>query len=312
MLKIDQLSKHFQSKKVLENISLHVRAGEIISILGRSGSGKSTLLNLIAGFEHPDTGTIAVAGVLQSGEGVYVDPSERSIGFVFQNYALFPHLSVAENIGFGITHLSKTQRRERVEKLLSLINLEGYGPKYPDTLSGGEQQRVALARVLAMEPSVILFDEPFSNVDTVLKMSIRNELIQILHASGVTAVFVTHDPHEAMAISDRIAFIEGGKIVQYDTPERLYHAPINENVAAFFGPINRYEGGFVRVEQCRLEEHEGRGCRVVSSIFMGSYYVTSVDLSEGEKPELFTVFTHRRYPAETQTYLVIEKEGELS
>ncbi len=294
MLKIDQLSKYFKSKKVLENVSLQVRVGEIVSILGRSGSGKSTLLNLIAGFEHPDAGTIVVSGELQSGNGVYIDPSERSIGFVFQNYALFPHLSVAENIGFGITRLSKTQRRERVEKLLSLINLEGYGDKYPDTLSGGEQQRVALARVLAMEPSVILFDEPFSNVDTVLKTSIRNELIHILRSSGVTAVFVTHDPHEAMAISDRIAFIDGGKIVQYDTPERLYHAPINENVAAFFGPINRYNGGFVRVEQCSISE-EGIEGETMGSVFMGSCFETTVCFHQWGDEYRFLLHTLRRY-----------------
>ncbi len=295
MLKIDQLSKHFKSKKVLEEVSLHIRHGEIVSILGRSGSGKSTLLNLIAGFERPDGGSIVLEGELLSGAGRFKDPSERSIGFVFQNYALFPHLTVAENIAFGISRLSRSERSGRVEKLLRLIGLGGYEAKYPDTLSGGEQQRVALARVLATEPSVILLDEPFSNVDTVLKTSIRDELIAILRSSDATAVFVTHDPHEAMAISDRIAFIDGGKIVQFDTPEALYMTPKNEHVAAFFGPINRYESGFVRVEQCRVTEEEGIEGETLSSLFVGSRYETIVRFTQWGNEYRFLLHTPRRY-----------------
>ncbi|HLD22895.1 MAG TPA: ABC transporter ATP-binding protein [Sulfuricurvum sp.] len=295
MLKIDQLSKHFKSKEVLSSVSLHVHKGEIISILGRSGSGKSTLLNLIAGFEHSEEGTISLENTLLCGEGAFIEPSKRSIGFVFQNYALFPHLSVADNIAFGITHLSKNERKERVEKLLTLIGLEGYGAKYPDTLSGGEQQRVALARVLAIEPSVILLDEPFSNVDTVLKTTIRDDLLTILRASGATALFVTHDPHEAMAISDRIAYIDSGKIVQFDTPEVLYHSAVNENVAAFFGPINRYEGGFVRVEQCRIEEDGAIDAQIESSLFMGSRYETRVQFLHNNESCNFLIYTDRCY-----------------
>lgn len=305
MLTIDQLTKHFKSKRVLHDVSLHVAQGEIVSLLGRSGSGKSTLLNLIAGFERAEAGSIALGGAVLSGEGKFVDPSQRSIGFVFQNYALFPHLSVSENIGFGIIHLSKGERRERIEKLLSLINLEGYGDKYPDTLSGGEQQRVALARVLATEPSVILFDEPFSNVDTVLKTSIRNDLMGILRSSGATAVFVTHDPHEAMAISDRIAYIDEGKIIQFDTPEALYHSPINENIAAFFGPINRYKDGFVRVEKCRISE-QGIECRVILSHFSGRHFETKVSIVvEGYLSE-FMVYTDSKYAPGSQLFIEIQ------
>lgn len=311
MLKIDQLSKHFKSKKVLHDVSLHVGQGEIVSLLGQSGSGKSTLLNLIAGFERPDEGEISLQGRVQSSRSLFVDPSARSIGFVFQNYALFPHMSVRDNIAFGISHLSRSERDARVERLLALINLEGYGSKYPDTLSGGEQQRVALARVLAIEPSVILLDEPFSNVDTVLKTSIRNDLIAILRSSGATAVFVTHDPHEAMAISDRIAYIDGGKIVQFDTPEALYHSPINENVAAFFGPINRYNGGFVRVEQCRISEEGELSATVQSSVFMGSFYVTSVSLEGAEARSNFLIYTDRFYPVASKIRLRIESERTL-
>lgn len=311
MLKINQLSKHFKSKKVLHDVSLHVGQGEIVSLLGRSGSGKSTLLNLIAGFERPDEGTISVEGRVQSSSNTFVDPSERSIGFVFQNYALFPHLSVSENIGFGIAHLSKPERNERVEKLLSLINLDGYGEKYPDTLSGGEQQRVALARVLAIEPSVILLDEPFSNIDTVLKTSIRNDLITILRSSKATAVFVTHDPHEAMAISDRIAYIDEGTIVQFDTPEKLYHSPINENIAAFFGPINRYNGGYVRVEQCRISEEGEWSATVQNSLFMGSFYSTSVSLEGAETRGDFLIYTERSYPTASKIRLRIESDRAL-
>lgn len=311
MLKIDQLSKHFKFKKVLDKVSLHVHKGEIISILGRSGSGKSTLLNLIAGFERSEEGTISLGNRLISGDGAFIDPSKRSIGFVFQNYALFPHLSVEENIAFGITHLSKNERKVRVEKLLTLISLEEYGSKYPDTLSGGEQQRVALARVLATEPSIILLDEPFSNIDTVLKTTIRNELISILRGTNATAIFVTHDPHEAMAISDRIAYIDGGKIVQFDTPESLYHTPANENVAAFFGPINRYDGKFVRVEQCRISEEGAWNATVKSSLFMGSFYSTSVSLEGAETRGDFLIYTERSYPTASKIRLCIESDRAL-
>jgi iron(III) transport system ATP-binding protein len=306
MLKIDQLSKQFKSKEILKSVSLKVNEGEIVSILGRSGSGKSTLLNLIAGFESADEGAIEINGVVMCAKGKFVDPSERSIGFVFQNYALFPHLSIAENIAFGITHLSKKERQEKVEKLLSLINLERYGSKYPDTLSGGEQQRVALARVLATEPSVILLDEPFSNVDTVLKTTIRNELISILRGTNATAIFVTHDPHEAMAISDRIAYIDDGEIVQFDTPEVLYHAPANENVATFFGPINRFGEKFVRVERCRISDEGEWSGTIQSSIFMGSFYVTSVLLDDLKEGESFLVHTAQSYLRDTKIRLSIE------
>ncbi|MGE4471789.1 MAG: ABC transporter ATP-binding protein [Sulfuricurvum sp.] len=295
MLIIDNLTKTFKSKTVLENISLTVRHGEIVSILGRSGSGKSTLLNLIAGFERSDEGSIYLEEKVLSAKEYFVDPSKRSIGFVFQNYALFPHLNVADNIAFSLSRIPKEEKSKRVGELLRLIGLEGYGSKYPDTLSGGEQQRVALARVLAMRPSVILFDEPFSNVDTVLKTSIRDELLAILRSGGSTALFVTHDPHEAMAISDRIAYIDEGKIVQFDTPEMLYHAPANENVAAFFGPINRYEGGFVRVEKCRIDSDSPIRAEVVSSRFMGNTYETRVRFTQKEYDCRFLIYTDRLF-----------------
>ena len=295
MLIIDNLTKTFKSKTVLENISLTVRHGEIVSILGRSGSGKSTLLNLIAGFERSDEGSIYLEEKVLSAKEYFVDPSKRSIGFVFQNYALFPHLNVADNIAFSLSRIPKEEKSKRVGELLRLIGLEGYGSKYPDTLSGGEQQRVALARVLAMRPSVILFDEPFSNVDTVLKTSIRDELLAILRSGGSTALFVTHDPHEAMAISDRIAYIDEGKIVQFDTPEMLYHAPANENVAAFFGPINRYEGGFVRVEKCRIDSDGPIRAEIVSSRFMGNTYETQVRFTQKEYDCRFLIYTDRLF-----------------
>lgn len=295
MLKITNLTKTFKMKPVLENLSFHINRGEIVSILGRSGSGKSTLLNLIAGFERADEGKIVLEETQLSGGGTFIDPSRRAIGFVFQNYALFPHLNVSENIAFGIAYLSKSERNARVSKLLALIGLEEYGSKYPDTLSGGEQQRVALARVLATEPSIILLDEPFSNVDTVLKTTIRNELISILRGTNATAIFVTHDPHEAMAISDRIAYIDNGEIVQFDTPEVLYHSPVNENIAAFFGPINRYNGKFVRVEQCRVDENGTIAAEVKFSQFMGNRYETTVRFTyEGEECR-FLLYTERRY-----------------
>ena len=230
ILELTQLNKSFD-KAVLKNIDLDIEQGQIISILGKSGSGKSTLLNIIAGFEKADSGSLCINEQVMFEKRKYIEPQKRNIGFVFQNYALFPHLNVEKNLLFGV---KGKKDKTLVKSLLEMIDLPGYERKYPHELSGGEQQRVSIARVLATDPDIILLDEPFSNIDTQLKTQIEKDLLLLIKKSQKTAIFVTHDPKEAMAISDKIAFIENGEIIQYDTPQNIYYQPKSKALASFF------------------------------------------------------------------------------
>lgn len=197
----------------LRDIQVEIEKGEIISILGRSGSGKSTLLRLIAGLETPQEGIMNINGECMFDEKTLCSPEKRGIGVVFQDYALFPHMTVAQNIKFGLRKMNRKQKKERLEEMLALINLSGYGHRYPYELSGGQQQRVALARALAPAPSLLLLDEPFSNLDVHLQEKIREELKDILKKTGITSILVTHDFEDAKAIADRVLFIEEGQLV---------------------------------------------------------------------------------------------------
>ncbi|GBD15573.1 Fe(3+) ions import ATP-binding protein FbpC 2 [bacterium HR26] len=219
----------------VRDLHLTVYRGEILALLGPSGCGKTTTLRLIAGFERPDAGTVALNGQVVAGEGRFVPPERRGVGMVFQDYALFPHLTVAENIAFGLSSLPRAARRERVRELLRLTGLEDVPDRYPHQLSGGQQQRVAIARALGPNPQVLLLDEPFSNLDTELRLQMRAELRRLLEHLRITAVLVTHDQQEAMAIADRMAVMLAGHIEQIDTPEKVYHYPVNRAVAQFVG-----------------------------------------------------------------------------
>lgn len=235
MLEVKNLSKTFDNSSVLTGINLTVNQGEIISLLGKSGSGKSTLLHLISGFEAPDTGSIHYKGELLVSKEFFCPPEKRHIGFVFQNYALFPHLTIEKNITFSITHKDKFYQKASVSKLLELVNMSGFEKQYPHQLSGGQQQRIAIARVLAHESDLILFDEAFSSIDTTLKLDLLTQIKEILKSYNKTAIFVTHDPKEAVLLSDRIAYIEEGKIIQYDTPLNLHLKPNATSIEALFG-----------------------------------------------------------------------------
>jgi iron(III) transport system ATP-binding protein len=277
-------------------------------VLGKSGGGKSTLLNAIAGFERLDDGFISLEGQTISAKNVFVEPSKRGIGFVFQNYALFPHLNVFENVSFALSGVSKAYKKEKIAAVLELINLSGYEKKYPHVLSGGEQQRVALARVLVMEPKLILFDEAFSSVDTVLKASIQKELLAILRKLKTTAIFVTHDPKEAMAISDKIAFLENGRVVQFDSPENIYLNPVSKDTASFFGPVNVCSGKYIRVEKCRLNKSSGDFVSTVEeSVFMGGTYETTVNSTIDGLDCRFLVYTDCRYEKDEKLFLNISE-----
>jgi iron(III) transport system ATP-binding protein len=239
MIRLAGVGKRFGDVAAVRDTSLCVERGEVVAVLGPSGCGKTTLLRLIAGFERPDSGTVEVAGELVAGPGAWVPPERRRVGMVFQDYALFPHLTVAENVGFG---LPRRQRPRRVPELLALVDLDGFSGRYPHELSGGEQQRVALARALEPGPELVLLDEPWSNLDGSLRESLRAEVTDIVRPLGVTVVLVTHDREEAFSLADRIALMREGTVVQEGTAEELYFAPASRWAAEFVGAANVLAG----------------------------------------------------------------------
>ena len=236
-----QLSKQFSATAAaVSDLDLTVRQGEILALLGPSGCGKTTTLRLIAGFETPTTGSIEIGGQMVAGPGGSLPPEKRRVGMVFQNYALFPHLSVADNVSFGLPR--GPQRKIRVAEMLALVGLTGYESRLPHELSGGQQQRVAIARALAPEPAVLLLDEPFSNLDTGRRLQMREEVREILKRSGTTAIFVTHSQEEALYMGDRVAVMSAGRLIQMDTPEVIYHQPATRFVADFMGETDFLAG----------------------------------------------------------------------
>jgi len=247
MIRLEGATKRFGDVVAVDRASLCVERGEIVALLGPSGCGKTTLLRLVAGFERPDAGTVTVAGTRVAAEGTWVPPERRKVGMVFQDYALFPHLTVSENVGFG---LPRRDRRGRVPELLAIVGLHGLGRRFPHELSGGQQQRVALARALAPAPELVLLDEPWSNVDHSLRESLRGEVTEIIRPLGVTVVLVTHDREEAFSLADRIALMHDGSVVQEGTAEELYYTPVSRWAAEFVGAGNllpgQVERGLVR------------------------------------------------------------------
>jgi iron(III) transport system ATP-binding protein len=239
MIRLDGVTKRFGSVAALDGASLCVDRGEVVALLGPSGCGKTTLLRVVAGFERPDAGSVTVSGRCVAGAGAWVPPERRRVGMVFQDYALFPHLTVAENVGFG---LPRRSRRERVPELLAIVGLVGLERRYPHELSGGQQQRVALARALAPSPELVLLDEPWSNVDPFLRETLRSEVVEIIRPLGVTVVLVTHDREEAFSLADRIALMRDGSVVQEGTSEDLYYAPVSRWAAEFVGAANVLPG----------------------------------------------------------------------
>jgi iron(III) transport system ATP-binding protein len=245
ILHLDQVTRCYQAgAAAVDGITLTLSQGELLALLGPSGCGKTTLLRLIAGLEVPDGGAIVLAGRPVAGPGGWVPPEQRNLGMVFQDYALFPHLTVAQNVGFGLDRLRKQAARQaadRVAEAIALVGLEGLEKRYPHELSGGQQQRVALARAIAPQPALILLDEPLSNLDARVRQRLRQEVRAILKRAGASAVFVTHDREEAMAIADRVAVMRQGRLEQIDTPEGLYWQPASRFVAGFVAETNFLE-----------------------------------------------------------------------
>jgi iron(III) transport system ATP-binding protein len=239
VIAVDGIAVHYGDTTAIEDFSLDVEEGALVALVGPSGCGKTTALRAIAGFEQPAAGTIRIRGTVVSDVDTMTAPERRNVGMVFQEYALFPHISVAENVGYGVRG---SDRVSRVQEVLELVGLEDHGDRFPHELSGGEQQRVALARALAPEPDVVLLDEPFSNLDAPQRERMRRELRKILKAARVTAVFVTHDQAEALAIADIIAVMRDGHIRQVGTPDDVYASPVSPWVAKFLGDAVLFDG----------------------------------------------------------------------
>ena len=237
-VELGRVVKHFGDVVAVDAIDLAIEDGEFFSLLGPSGCGKTTTLRMIGGFESPDAGTITLRGR----DITRLPPEARGIGFVFQDYALFPHLNVLDNVRFGLRKQPRAQAVTRAQEMLKLVGLSGLETRRPHELSGGQQQRVALARTLAVAPPLVLMDEPFSNLDAAMRVETRQEVRKLLKASGSAGILVTHDQEEALAIADRIAVMEGGRVVQIGTPDEIYLNPASAFVASFLGRSNILHG----------------------------------------------------------------------
>ena len=245
ILRLDRISQQFPKalNPAVNHVSFTLKQGELLGLLGSSGCGKTTLLRLIAGFDKPQSGTIELAGNLVAGDGAWQPPEARDVGMVFQDYALFPHLTVANNVAFGLQQsrrkkFAPRQIQDLTANAIALVGLTGLESRYPHELSGGQQQRVALARALAPQPSLVLLDEPLSNLDVQVRLRLRQEIRDILKTSQTTAIFVTHDQEEALSMCDLVAVMAQGNLEQLDTPEALYHNPKSRFVAEFVTQAN--------------------------------------------------------------------------
>ena len=286
---IDGISKSFGDFEVLKNVSLEIKKGEFFSLLGPSGCGKTTLLRIIAGFEAPDKGTLTLDG----DNVLSLPPNKRPTNTVFQNYALFPHLSVFENVAFSprLKGVAAAQIKDKVQQYLELVRLEGHADKKPSQLSGGMKQRVAIARALINEPRVLLLDEPLSALDAKLRQHMLIELDRIHDEIGITFIYVTHDQQEALSVSDRIAVMNQGDILQIGSPHEIYESPDKDFVARFIGETNLFDGTIISAEKVNLQDFEGvtEYMAEVDIPELGKIKVTDVDEVKAGQKVSFTV-----------------------
>jgi iron(III) transport system ATP-binding protein len=320
-LRCEGLTKRFGNVVAVDHASLEVERGHTLALLGASGCGKTTLLRLVAGFERPDAGIVELGGRMLNGFRTFVAPEKRRVGLVFQDFALFPHLSVASNVAFGMH--GRSSRRARIEELLRLVGLEGLGGRMPHELSGGQQQRVALARSLAAEPDLILLDEPFSNLDTGLRQRVRAEVRQIIESLGTTTIFVTHDQEEALSLAERVAVIIDGRIEQVGRPGEVYRRPATRAVAEFLGDANFVPGEsregavrtpigviavpespsgavevMVRPEDLALSSEGGEPVEVVAHEYYGHDQMVTVRLASGALVKVREIAGHDFAPGQ--------------
>jgi iron(III) transport system ATP-binding protein len=241
-ISLKNIIKLFNGVKAVDDLTLNVTKGEFFSILGPSGCGKTTILRLIAGLEKPDGGIIAIGDHIVASSSTWTPSERRGVGIVFQDYALFPHMTVFKNIAFGLKGCSRHDLKQKVMEMLNLVGLSGTAEKYPHELSGGQQQRIALARALAPSPKVMLLDEPFSNLDADLRLELRTETRRILKEKGTTTILVTHDQEEAFSLSDKVGVLNHGRLEQIGTPDEIYHRPSSRFVASFVGRADFVSG----------------------------------------------------------------------
>lgn len=241
-LTFDAVACDFSGNMVLRDISLTIEPGEVVSLLGQSGSGKTTMLRIAAGIERQTAGRVLISDREVASDKLFIPPEKRSVGLMFQDYALFPHLTILRNVMFGLNGSPKHILEQEALAALGRVGLEDYASHYPHMLSGGQQQRVALARAIAPRPSILLMDEPFSGLDNRLRDRVRDETLAVLKEIGATSIIVTHDPEEALRMSDRIVLLKDGRIVQSGTPEELYHQPVDHWAALFFSDLNEVDG----------------------------------------------------------------------
>ena len=320
-LEIEDISLSIEGTLILDNLSLSIGEHEIISLIGPSASGKSSLLRIIAGFENIDSGKIKLNGLIVDDRSTVVQPQNRNIGIIFQDLALFPHLSCKDNILFGITNHSATHKNQRLERLCNLLDIASIIDKYPHEISGGQQQRIAIARALAPGPEILLLDEPFSALDEELKETLIHDVKNLLQEEKITTIMITHNIKEAFQLSDKIAFLDSKKIIQFDTAYNLYHKPYTKEIANFcgigsfingtvtdanhvstilgdlFGDTSKFKIGsnvsvMIRPDDIIHDDDSAQSAKVLEKVFFGSDFLYKLELSEGEKIFCYTPSHH--------------------
>ena len=320
-LEIEDVSLSIEGTLILDNLSLNIDEHEIISLIGPSASGKSSLLRIIAGFENISSGKVKLNGLIVDDRSTIVQPQNRNIGIIFQDLALFPHLSCKDNIIFGITNYSENHKRQRLDRLCNLLDITSIKDKFPHEISGGQQQRIAIARALAPGPEILLLDEPFSALDEELKETLIHDVKNLLKEEKITTIVITHNIKEAFQLSDKIAFLDNKKIIQFDTAYNLYHKPYTKEIANFcgigsfikgtvidnnhvstilgdlFGDTSKYKVGsnvsvMIRPDDIIHDDNSSQSAKVLEKIFFGSDFLYKLEISEGEKIFCYTPSHH--------------------
>ena len=320
-LEIEDVSLSIEGTLILDNLSLNIDEHEIISLIGPSASGKSSLLRIIAGFENISSGKVKLNGLIVDDRSTIVQPQNRNVGIIFQDLALFPHLSCKDNILFGITNYSADHKRQRLDRLCNLLDITSINDKFPHEISGGQQQRIAIARALAPGPEILLLDEPFSALDEELKETLMHDVKNLLKEEKITTIVITHNIKEAFQLSDKIAFLDNKKIIQFDTAYNLYHKPYTKEIANFcgigsfingtvidnnyvstilgdlFGDTSKFKVGsnvsvMIRPDDIIHDDDSPQSAKVLEKIFFGSDFLYKLELTEGEKIFCYTPSHH--------------------